>query len=588
MSAGAARAPRAAGPGRRRGLRGRGGRGGARPVATGELVFNTALSGYQEVMTDPSYAGQVVAFTYPHIGNYGTNPERRRGAPALLPRRGGARPGRGAEQLAVDRGARGVPGRRHGVPAITGVDTRRLTRHLRDHGAMPCAFGTRRRGGAARRRPPPPSPPTGATWCPRSPPPSPTCAATGPFRVVAYDFGVKETMLRQLGRAGHGHRGAGGDHRPTRCWPLEPDGVFLSNGPGDPAALPGPAAAVARPRWAGCRSSASASATSCCARRSAARPTSCPSATTAATTRSGTWTRPGGGDQPEPQLRRGRRARRRGDPRQPERRGGRGGPARRRPPPSRCSTTPRPAPGRTTPGTCSTSSAAAAWAARGRSRCRAATTSRSILVIGSGPDRDRPGLRVRLLGDPGLPGAGRGGLPGGAGQLQPGHDHDRPGRPPTAPTSSRSTPRCWRRSSSASAPTPCCPPWAARPRSTSPWSWSTAGALERGGGDRGPARGHPHGRGPRPVQGGHGARSAWRCRRRASPTRSTRRWPSPSEVGFPIMVRPSFILGGKGTGIAPDRDRLRPAGRRGPRRQPGRARSWSSGRSPAGRSTSSR
>ena len=58
---------------------GRAGRGG---IATGELVFNTALSGYQEVVTDPSYAGQVIAFTYPHIGNYGTNADRRRGPPA--------------------------------------------------------------------------------------------------------------------------------------------------------------------------------------------------------------------------------------------------------------------------------------------------------------------------------------------------------------------------------------------------------------------------------------------------------------------------------------------------------------------------
>ncbi len=79
------------------------------PVSTGELVFNTACQGYQEVVTDPSYAGQVIAFTYPHIGNYGTNAARRRGAAAVLPRRRRPGPDDGAEQLAGHRGARGVP-----------------------------------------------------------------------------------------------------------------------------------------------------------------------------------------------------------------------------------------------------------------------------------------------------------------------------------------------------------------------------------------------------------------------------------------------------------------------------------------------
>ena len=79
------------------------------PVATGELVFNTAMSGYQEVITDPSYAGQVIAFTSTHIGNYGTNAADDEAARAALPGRRGVRPGRRAVQLALDRGPRALP-----------------------------------------------------------------------------------------------------------------------------------------------------------------------------------------------------------------------------------------------------------------------------------------------------------------------------------------------------------------------------------------------------------------------------------------------------------------------------------------------
>ena len=111
-------------------------------VATGELVFNTVLSGYQEVITDPSYAGQVVAFTYPHIGNYGVTARRRRGRPPVVSRRRGARPAAPAVVLARRRARSRTSSSAHGVPGITGVDTRRLTRHLRDDGAMGCAFGT--------------------------------------------------------------------------------------------------------------------------------------------------------------------------------------------------------------------------------------------------------------------------------------------------------------------------------------------------------------------------------------------------------------------------------------------------------------
>ena len=115
--------------------------GAAHPIATGELVFNTAMSGYQEVISDPSYAGQVVAFTNTHIGNYGTNADDDEATQPFC---------RGVvvrDLTVVPSNWRSTEGLesflvRHDLPAITGVDTRRLTRHLRQVGAVPCAFGT--------------------------------------------------------------------------------------------------------------------------------------------------------------------------------------------------------------------------------------------------------------------------------------------------------------------------------------------------------------------------------------------------------------------------------------------------------------
>ena len=251
--------------------------------------------------------------------------------------------------------------RRHGVPGIAGIDTRRLTRAPPRQPA-PCPA---RSAHAAR--------PTDAARPPRRPSPAPTgvdLVATvhdrralhgrrrrAPCRVVAYDFGIKRTILRHL--AGIGHRRGGARRRPRAADVLarEPDGVFLSNGPGDPAAVGYAADAHRASCSARCRCSASASATSCWPAPSGPRPTSCPSATTAATTRCADLdTGPGRDHQPEPQLRRRRRLarrRRRGHPRQPQRRRGRGPPVRPTCRPSACSTTPRPAPAPTTPATSS-------------------------------------------------------------------------------------------------------------------------------------------------------------------------------------------------------------------------------------------
>jgi len=211
-------------------------------VATGELVFNTVLSGYQEVITDPSYAGQVVAFTYPHIGNYGVTPAdeeaTRPWCRGVVVRDLAPRPSswRSRESLGDFRVRQGVPG-------VPGVDTRRLTRHVRDAGAIACALGTadeRVLMAAARAEPGT----TGADLVSEVTTDVVAVRGDGPFRVVAYDFGVKQTMVRCLEEM------ATLTIVPARTpaadvMSMEPDGVFLSNGPGDPAALAAHVAIVA-------------------------------------------------------------------------------------------------------------------------------------------------------------------------------------------------------------------------------------------------------------------------------------------------------------------------------------------------------
>jgi carbamoyl-phosphate synthase small subunit len=216
--------------------------GDARPVATGELVFNTALSGYQEVLTDPSYAGQVVAFTYPHIGNYGANAEDdespRAHCRGVVVRDLTSEPSNWRASEGFDDWLA-----RRRLPAITGVDTRRLTRHLRDKGAMPCAFGTA--GEADLREAAAAAEPTdGRDLVTSVSTPEAYVRGAGPYRVVAYDFGVKETMLRHLSRLAT-VTVVPASTPADDVLALEPHGVFLSNGPGDPAALARPTAAVA-------------------------------------------------------------------------------------------------------------------------------------------------------------------------------------------------------------------------------------------------------------------------------------------------------------------------------------------------------
>jgi carbamoyl-phosphate synthase small subunit len=215
----------------------------ARGVAVGEVVFNTALSGYQEILTDPSYAGQIITFTYPHIGNYGVNAvdeeSRRPHCAGVIVRDLARRPSswRAEETL---------PGYlvRHGLAGIAGIDTRRLTRHLRDVGALPGAFGADEAAvhvaaaGAAGTE--------GFDLVAAVTTDAPYTAGDpgAPRRVVAYDYGIKTTILRHLTAAGCHVEVVPASTSAAAVLAREPDGVFLSNGPGDPAGVEGAVEAV--------------------------------------------------------------------------------------------------------------------------------------------------------------------------------------------------------------------------------------------------------------------------------------------------------------------------------------------------------
>ncbi|MDQ4133405.1 MAG: glutamine-hydrolyzing carbamoyl-phosphate synthase small subunit [Actinomycetota bacterium] len=210
---------------------------GAEPpegVATGEVVFNTVLSGYQEVITDPSYAGQVIAFTYPHIGNYGISLDddesRRPRCRGVVVRELARRPSSWRSTDDLDSYLR-----RHRVPGIAGVDTRRLTRHIRETGAIPCAFGPADEAtlkAAATREPGT----DGLDLVTTVTASEPYVMGAGGLRVVAYDYGIKSSILRLLSDMATVEV-VPADTPAADVLARRPDGVFLSNGPGDPAAV---------------------------------------------------------------------------------------------------------------------------------------------------------------------------------------------------------------------------------------------------------------------------------------------------------------------------------------------------------------
>jgi carbamoyl-phosphate synthase small subunit len=202
-------------------------------AAVGEVVFNTAMTGYQEIVTDPSYAGQIITFTSVHIGNYGVTPEDDESARPFC---------RGVvvRDMARRRSNWRADGdldaflQHHGVPGIGGIDTRRLTRHLRDHGAVPGAFGADE---TTVKQAATDAPSTdGLDLVSTVTCGTPYTAGSGPFRVVAYDFGIKTSIVRQLGEIATVEV-VPASTSAADVLARKPDGVFLSNGPGDPEPL---------------------------------------------------------------------------------------------------------------------------------------------------------------------------------------------------------------------------------------------------------------------------------------------------------------------------------------------------------------
>lgn len=221
---------------------------GAPGLSVGEVVFNTAMTGYQEILTDPSYARQIVTLTYPHIGNTGCTDQDDEAAQAwaagLIVRDVPRRPSNWRSQVALPEWLA-----QRGIVAIAGIDTRRLTRLLRDRGAQAGALmaGVVDAGQAleaARKFPGLKGMDLAKEVSVRAPyrwsegqldlDSGRLATATPRLRVVAYDFGVKRNILRMLAERGCDVHVVPAQTPAAEVLALSPDGVFMSNGPGDP------------------------------------------------------------------------------------------------------------------------------------------------------------------------------------------------------------------------------------------------------------------------------------------------------------------------------------------------------------------
>ena len=230
---------------------------GAGAEAAGEVVFNTSLTGYQEIFTDPSYAGQIVVLTNPHIGNYGTTPAdaeaKRPYIEGLVTREFSPVSSNWRSTQVADEYLE-----RYGVPVIAEVDTRAVVRHLRANGAMngvivsgeglkadelvDRAKAIKKMTGADLASAV--STKTSYTWD-RTEPRNQTGdallgrgeTASEPMHVVAYDFGIKENILRMLARENCRVTVVPAKTSAEDVMALDPDGIFFSNGPGDPEPL---------------------------------------------------------------------------------------------------------------------------------------------------------------------------------------------------------------------------------------------------------------------------------------------------------------------------------------------------------------
>ncbi|WP_198806341.1 glutamine-hydrolyzing carbamoyl-phosphate synthase small subunit [Leptolyngbya sp. BL0902] len=227
---------------------------GASGTVMGEVVFNTGMTGYQEVMTDPSYCGQIVTFTYPELGNTGVNPEDEESARPYIK---GAIARNICDIPSNWRSTQSLPDylKAHQIPGIFGIDTRALTRRLRTTGAMNGAISTEILDPEELLRQLQDAPSMAGLnlvdhvttrevyeWTEGTPTAweysqGEVIADQAPLTVVAVDFGVKRNILRRLASYGCRVIVVPATSTPDQIIGYQPDGIFLSNGPGDPAAV---------------------------------------------------------------------------------------------------------------------------------------------------------------------------------------------------------------------------------------------------------------------------------------------------------------------------------------------------------------
>jgi carbamoyl-phosphate synthase small subunit len=213
---------------------------GAHGTAFGEVVFNTSMTGYQEVLTDPSYTGQIVTMTYPLIGNYGANPEDQE---SEGPKVAGFVVHEAPPAYSNWRAEESLEAylHRHEVVGITGVDTRALTRHIRSHGSMRGAIAPAGAEPEALLQEIRSQPAMGGLdlACGVSTEERFVVPAVGEarFRVLAYDFGVKSHSLKLLAERGCEVTVLPAETPPEEVLAAGADGLFISNGPGDPEAV---------------------------------------------------------------------------------------------------------------------------------------------------------------------------------------------------------------------------------------------------------------------------------------------------------------------------------------------------------------
>ena len=213
---------------------------GADGETFGEMVFNTSMTGYQEILTDPSYAGQIVCMTYPLIGNYGVNEadveSRRPWVEGFVVRESSRIKSNWRATESLDDYLR-----RNNIVGIEHIDTRALVRHIRDKGAMRAGISTVELDADALLAKILASPEmtnrelaSAVTIKERY---DYEAESKSDFHIVAYDFGVKTNSLREFSKFGCRVTVVPADTPASEVMALEPDGIFLSNGPGDPASM---------------------------------------------------------------------------------------------------------------------------------------------------------------------------------------------------------------------------------------------------------------------------------------------------------------------------------------------------------------